>query len=163
MKICPVRREQIPDAVSEDRFCGSVLRTPALSPRDHEARPSSGWRIGITFAAVLATLACAGGGTPAPTAPPATSNIIPGAEPDVEFCGEIDGTVYHCLRVTCALVNGGAGSGTETLRIDVTDRSGKAFQYTQAVSLAPGERTNITHEFDGPDFDGSTTMKCSVR
>lgn len=112
----------------------------------------------------LALLACmcpgvpsSGGGGGGGTSYVPKPNIVVGAA-DVTVCG---GVFSDCVRVECSMLNAGDAAGSTSVRLDVTDSSGKAYQVTENVTLQPGERTTVSHDFQGADDDGTSYGSCN--
>jgi len=99
-----------------------------------------------------------GGGAPALLTAP---NFVIGSVDSNEDC---DRLADYCVRGSCTIINSGDGAGSAEVEIALEQDGGQVGVFTQNVSLGPGERKTITHDFGEARLMGEgTRIQCQAR
>lgn len=88
-------------------------------------------------------------------------NFVIGSVDSNDDCARL---TDYCVRGSCSVVNSGSGSGTASVEMTLNQEGVAAGVFTQDVSLRPGERKSITHDFgEARLLANDSQVVCRVR
>ncbi len=106
----------------------------------------------ILFFAAVRGLGGGGGDGGGGSTPFAAPNFVIGSVDSNDDCARI---TDYCIRGSCTIINSGSGGGTAQVEIALEQDGAESGVFTQSVSLAPGDRKTITHDFGEARLAGS--------
>ncbi len=116
---------------------------------------------GFGFLAAIFSLDSGASGNRAPAQPLPEPNFVIGSVDTNDDCARL---TDYCIRGSCTIINSGTGSGRADVEMSLEQDGAQVGVFTQSVTLDPGDRKTVTHDFGEATLSGSgTQVVCIAR